>query len=116
MRFFALNITLAAACAITLAAAPLPALANGTMGNDYEVTIHNNSNRTIDGIYATNVDNGDWGDNLIDGGLLPGDEITVDTDDYSGYCIFDLRATAPKGRAWRWNQVNVCEQGDLYVR
>lgn len=115
MKFFVLNTVLAAGCMVALAAAPLPAFANGTMGNDYTITIHNDSNRTIDGIFATNTDNTDWGVNLISGGLLPRHSIDIDVDDYSGYCIFDVQARGPKGAIWEWDGVNVCNESDLYA-
>jgi len=106
---------LALLAATALIAAPLalvataPAQANGTRGNDYWIEFHNLTGNLIYEIYATNLDNPDWGWNKLGQALQHDWTIWIDVDDYTGYCIYDIMAIDQYGRDYTWYGVNVCE-------
>ncbi len=104
---------LAAAAFLATTAFSAPSVnANWTMGNDYMVLVINNSSYTVYELYATNVDNPDWGDDLIwlfgIGPIYPGQSVWIDMDDYSGYCYYDFLAVGSNGVEWEDYNANVC--------
>ena len=99
--------TLLAGAAV--AALAVPAMA-GTFGNDYYVEVTNNTPYVLEELYASNRDTGNWLNDLLGSEVLyPGQSISVDTDDGSGYCIFDLQAVFEDGAEANWFGANVCE-------
>jgi hypothetical protein len=103
--------TFAAALISIVIGATQPASA-GTFGNDYRVRVVNNSSESIYYIYATNRDSGRWDVDLLGSSTIPpGNSRIINLDDYSGYCMYDLKAVSAYGAEWvRWN-VNVCSLG-----
>jgi hypothetical protein len=99
---------LLAALASAALMVPVVASANGTMGNDYRVRIINRSDYVVTGVYATNRDEYEWDVNLLEEDLYPGDSVTIDLDDYSGYCKYDMKADGDNGGEWTRYNINVC--------
>lgn len=84
----------------------------GTMGNDYTLSVNNRSSTTVTELYATNIGDEGWGDDLLEGDRIrPGRSYVVDVDDYSGYCVYDLRAVDSRGDEWE-DRLNVCDEAD----
>jgi hypothetical protein len=78
---------------------------------DRRVVIVNNSAYTIEYMYATNKGDSSFGDFDILGSdvLPPGYNITVNFDDGSGYCVFDIRVVLEGGATDDAYGINVCE-------
>lgn len=79
-----------------------------------QITFVNQAGSPIMYIYATNAGNGSWGyDHLGQYRVDPGYEITIDLNDYSGYCRFDIRAEFADGTVMEDWSVNACEVGKV---
>jgi hypothetical protein len=106
MKVHALLMAVAASAALCF-----NSVAAGTLGNDYTLEIVNHSSEQVFSLYATNVDNDDWGPDILPVSLEPGESTIIDVDDYSGYCLFDLRAETQDGSShWTRKSYNVCEE------
>jgi hypothetical protein len=98
--------TIAVAC---LLATTLGLASTSAQAFDRRIRLINNSNRTIDAFYSSNVDSGYWGgDHLGQYVVPPGYSIVIDLDDDSGYCRFDLRTVMDDGTEVVRSNVDVC--------
>lgn len=88
----------------------VPTLANAACvdGKDRNVTIINDSSRTIERFYATNSLNTSWGKDRIKYLIEPGEELTVDMDDGSCRCEMDLLAITTVGTRFTRRNYDVC--------
>jgi hypothetical protein len=99
---FGAIVALAAMCGVA-------AVAPQAKANDYRVVVYNNTSYTIYHIYAANRDQDVGTDVLGEYMLPPGYHVTVDLDDDSGYCIFNMRATTRGGHQnWELSNFNAC--------
>ncbi|MBL4806728.1 MAG: hypothetical protein JKY31_05480 [Rhodobacteraceae bacterium] len=81
------------------------------------VTIINDTGYTMVTFQASNRDQtswgGDWfGPNIV---LYSGEQIDINLDDGSGYCVWDLKATFSDGDEVTRMGLNVCEVGSWRV-
>lgn len=91
------------------AAVALPAAAA-----DRKVEIINKTGYTIVEFYASNSDTDSWGDDVLGEDVLPHNAtVTIDFDDGTGHCMFDLLALFEDGDNVRQDRVDVCATGEL---
>ncbi len=89
----------------------LSAAAHATDGNNRVVDIINDTSVTMTEFYASNIDRTDWEEDILDGDYLrPGSEVSVDIDDGSGYCLFDLKAVFADGESVTQKRFDVCTE------
>lgn len=99
--------------ALALAAGSV--LAQSGDGEDRTIQVHNNSDATIVSIQATNTGVNNWGDDILEGTLAPGEEAEGTIDDGSGACNFDFRITLDNGQTPELRNYNVCTGSGLTV-
>jgi hypothetical protein len=79
-------------------------------GQDRRVRIINASSFTVWNLYGSNVGRNTWGRDLLgDIALPPGSAATVNFDDGTGYCRYDLKMITSDGQVITKWRVNVCE-------
>lgn len=87
------------------------AFAQSGDNKDRRVEIHNHSGKTIGWIYASNVGTNDWQEDLLRsrGTLDPGEQVTANLDDGTGYCQYDVKVKFMYGgNTLVRNRINVC--------
>lgn len=95
-----------AALAIAIAASPALAL-------DRRMRVNNRSSLTVVKLQGSNVGADSWEEDILgDDVIPPHTRVTVNFNDNSGYCKFDLRAISEDGRVWIRYNVNVCTLTD----
>ncbi len=81
---------------------------------DRRVRIINKTGYTIVRFYGSHTDARNWQEDILGNSVLPsGRQVTVNFDDGTGYCIFDLRAEFEDGDVVEEYGVNVCEIGSF---
>lgn len=84
---------------------------------DRRVKIQNNTKFAIVEFYASNVGTNDWQEDILGSDVLrPGRAVTINIDDGTGYCKYDLKAVFEDGDEVVKNGVNVCEIGTFTYR
>jgi hypothetical protein len=77
--------------------------------NDRRMDVINDTNRAVNGVYATNSTVKNWGRDLLGQDVIPPKQsYRFDFNDGTGQCIFDLRAVLDNGRFFERYKVNVC--------
>ncbi len=85
------------------------AMAEITEVLDRRVAIKNMSSQTITRLYASNVDKGSWGRNILGQGIIGPHQYRIfNFDDGWGYCMFDFKAIVSSGQMIIRERVNVC--------
>lgn len=88
-----------------------PAQAKCNDGKDRRVTIINDTSYTITRLYGSNVGEDDWQEDVLGNRTIaPGGKITVNFDDGTCYCSFDLKAEFSDDTETIRNGFNVCTQ------
>lgn len=65
---------------------------------------------TIVRFYASNVGEKDWEEDILGQDVLrPGQSVTVNVDDGSGYCLYDFKAVFDDGDELVRSRIDVCE-------
>ena len=97
-------------------AAAISAVAFGTMGfqsndgQDRRVRIINVTGVTMTHFYASNSGRNDWEEDILGEDVLqPGQSVTVNIDDGSGYCLYDFKAVFDDGDSLVRQRVDVCK-------
>ncbi len=83
--------------------------------HDRTLVVRNTTGHMMIGVYASNRDRSTWGPNLLRRSVPSGYEITVNTDDGSGYCIYDLRAKFGDGSTAEHRHINLCDTGTVWT-
>lgn len=113
MRWTRASLLLAALVAVAPPAPP-PARAESPSAArpaDRRVEIINETGVALTELYATNIGVEGWGeDRLGDRVLHPNERVTLDFDDGSGACWFDLRAVFDDGDVVVRRNFNVCKE------
>jgi hypothetical protein len=79
-----------------------------------EVTFINDYSSPLWYLYATNVNDENWGkDHLGEYTVETGWQITIDLEDASGQCLFDIRAEFADGSVVEDWSVDVCEVNEV---
>src|SRR5262249_15683865 len=81
-----------------------------SLGYDRRITVTNNTDRTIVGLYAVNVGRKSWASDILDHHIVePGQAVTLNLDDGTGYCRFNFKTVFEHGTSLVRHGVNVCE-------
>jgi FlaG/FlaF family flagellin (archaellin) len=81
---------------------------------DRRVRIVNETGFTIVRFYGSNTGTDDWQEDILGDDVLPsGSSVTINFDDGTGYCKYDLRAIFDDGDEVTQTGVNICEVGTL---
>jgi hypothetical protein len=103
---------------IAVAAMALLAVAAGRAGADSfdrTVRIVNGTGATLVQLYGTS--GGGWGSNRLRGGAIPpGGASTVNFDDGSGQCRFNVKAVFANGSEMQNNNIDVCQTRSFQFR
>jgi hypothetical protein len=76
----------------------------------------NESGWAIQAVYVANVDNPNWGPNLLRGATLdPFDYVVLDPVKTQGYCEFDILVVFSDGDAMEMQGVDLCRYIDIYT-
>ncbi|MBL4807404.1 MAG: hypothetical protein JKY31_08955 [Rhodobacteraceae bacterium] len=114
MKLFALL----AASALTLAACDVPTTysGGGNDGRNRVVDIVNDTGVTMTRFYASNTNQRDWGHDRFGSTVLySGNYKTLNIDDGTGACMFDLRAQFADGDVVTRSNFNVCVESSWRV-
>jgi len=84
-----------------------PAMAEA---QDRRVRIINETRHIIVRFYASNVAASSWEEDILGQEVLrPGQSVTVNIDDGSGYCLYDFKAVFDDGDSLVRQRVDVCK-------
>ncbi|CAN1535019.1 hypothetical protein MCEMIH16_01550 [Caulobacteraceae bacterium] len=77
---------------------------------DRRVRIINETRHIIVRFYASNVNASGWEEDILGEDVLqPGQSVTVNIDDGSGYCLYDFKAVFDDGDSLVRQRVDVCK-------
>jgi hypothetical protein len=78
---------------------------------DLEFTLENSSSRELVGFYveSTNVNN--WGSNILQGSINPGETATVTIADGKTTCMYGIKGVFEDGSVVEEEELNLCELG-----
>jgi hypothetical protein len=95
---------------VVLAAGLSALVAGPAMAEDRRVKIINETDHTIVQFYASNVGQNDWEEDILGSDMLrPGQAVTVNIDDGSGYCKYDFKAVFSDGDVLIRHNIDVCQ-------
>ncbi len=99
-----------AAAAIAVFAAASLLTAASASAEDRRVRIINETRYTIVRFYASNVSENDWEEDILGRDVLrPGQSVTVNVDDGTGYCLYDFKAVFDDGDELVRSRIDVCK-------
>lgn len=94
---------------------PFAGISRSRDGRNRRIRIHNQTGWTISALHFSSTGSDAWsGDVLGADARPPGGHWSLDVDDGSGACLYDLRARFMNGQTLVRNGVNVCEIADFY--
>jgi len=99
--------------ALALTAALFALCTSPALALDRHVIFENDSNSSITEIYANNVNDRYWSDNLLRGRIRPGSSRTINLDDRSGFCVYDIKVVSANG-TYDQRIFNVCSESTFY--
>lgn len=109
-----MNLFRTAIAAVTVAAGLVAA--NAAAAYERWLDIVNVGDSAIYSVFATHVDDSDYGRDLLGDYVIPvGDAFRVEPDVNNGYCRFDLLITYETGEEVALWGVNLCEATTLYT-
>jgi len=74
------------------------------------IRLINDTNRSIVEFHASNVGTNSWEEDILGRNVLaPGNEVTINLNDGSGYCKFDFLTVMRGGQQVVKRNVNICE-------
>jgi len=89
-------------------------LSSSALGYDRGVTLVNNTSKTVAEFYGSNTGTGEWQEDILgQDTLAPGEEVSIDFDDGTGYCMFDFKIVYTDGSEEVEEKFNVCDYGKL---
>ncbi len=93
------------------AATLIAGLATANAASAYErwVEVANTANVSIVEVRISDIDNRNWGPNILPGTIRPGHSLVVDPVGTRGYCRFDIEVTYADGLVADIYDVNLCE-------
>jgi hypothetical protein len=105
----------ALAAAATIAALSVTTTASADNHNR-RILIVNDTHHALLRLYGSNVGADDWQEDVLGSGTLDaGERITVNFDDGSEYCNFDLKAVFDDGDEVIRRRFNVCTQSQWVI-
>jgi hypothetical protein len=110
------NKFVSALVSIVMLAAPVSASASCNDGKDRNVRVINDTSFTILNLYGSNVGSNDWEEDVLGSQVIaPGATFTVNFDDGSCYCNFDLKAVFNDRTETIRNRFNVCTESSWRI-
>lgn len=85
----------------------LPAVASA--GNDYRLEIVNDTDHAMTAVQVAHVAGGEWGENLLDDPIGPGDSRIIWVSGNQNWCRFNIYAQLRGNRYARRDDLNICE-------
>lgn len=84
-------------------------------GENRFIKINNRSEGIIRYIYAANVDSDVWGYDLLGAGnvIFPDRYMTVNIDDGTGHCHYNIKAVLWDRSEALWRDINVCTASNI---
>jgi hypothetical protein len=80
------------------------------LAENRKVWIINYTSRNVVGLYASNVSEEDWQENILSGYVLePNHKVRVNIDDGTRHCEYDIKAVLEDGDMAIEENVNVCK-------
>lgn len=108
-----INTLRALAAAATLALAATTASA---APEDRWFNLTNESEWAIDAVFVTNVDDPNWGPNLLRGDqVFPDEYVVLDPVNPQGYCEFDILVVFEDGAELEMSRLDLCNYIDVYT-
>jgi hypothetical protein len=102
--------------ACVLVTTTVPSAKTAISQENRRVRIINNASSSIYHFYASNVDSGSWEEDILgDKVIPPKGSATVNIDDGTGHCWYDLKAVLHDGRSAVRRKFNVCTQATWTV-
>lgn len=99
---------------VCLAAAAFVALSGTAFAEEVKFTLKNNSDFSIDELYASPSTENAWGEDILGVDILAGGESGVATiADGSAECKYDLKAIAEDGTEHVLEALDLCETPDV---
>jgi hypothetical protein len=81
---------------------------------DRSVLIINNTSKPIIEFYGSNTGTQQWQEDILGVDVLPvGEEVNINFNDNTGYCIFDFKMVFDDGSEGIESRFNVCDYGSL---
>ncbi len=78
------------------------------------VDVHNDTGVTLTHLYSTNSGQADWGGDILGASVIEsGESVTVDFDDGTDACLYDVKARFADGDEMELRQINVCQATDI---
>lgn len=91
-------------------------LSSSALAYDRHVLVVNNSSNNIIEFYGSNTGTEDWQEDILGVDVLAsGEEVEVNFDDDTGYCMFDFNVVFDNETNVIEEQFNVCDLGTLTV-
>jgi len=99
---------LAALALVTLSTAP-------AFADPRDFVLTNDTDRTIEQVYVKPASQADWGDNILDQGVLEeGGSVTIKFARFTpGDCAYDIKVMTSEGDEGILNQVDLCTIGTV---
>lgn len=96
--------------AVAVFAASSVLTATTASAEDRRVRIINETGHTIVRFYASNVGANSWEEDILGRDVLrPGESVTVNVDDGTGYCKYDFKAVFDDGDSLVRQGIDVCK-------
>lgn len=105
LKILTISIVTAVVALISLAVAPANA-------QDRHVQVVNETQHVIVQFFASNVERGNWEEDILGADVLPvGQSVNINVDDGSGACLYDFKAVFEDGQELVRNGIDVCSTG-----
>jgi hypothetical protein len=81
------------------------------MAEDLQFTLKNTSSRELVGFYVESTDQNNWGDNILQGSILPGEMATVTIADGKTTCMYGIKGVFEDGSVVEEEDLDLCQLG-----
>jgi hypothetical protein len=82
----------------------------------YEIWIQNESNQTMNNLFASTSAASDWGDDRLGRStLLPGNRLKLDLSNAANDCVWDFKEVFSGGKTQIQSNINICEAHVIHV-
>jgi hypothetical protein len=83
---------------------------------DRRVVVVNDTSMSLIEFYGSNAGTEEWEEDVLDVDILgPGEQVTVDFNDRTGYCMFDFMMVFSDGTELTHSGFNVCDHGTFTI-
>ena len=99
---------------LTAALVTLPTFTIGIQAahaEDLVFTLNNNSSSALTEFYVEPASSNNWGENILNGNIAPGESATVTIADGKTTCMYGIRGAFKDGSLVERESLNLCELG-----